>query len=158
MRSGFRIARPVVALAALLCGAACSDNPKTGSDKFVGTWVYAGMINGTCGGQAVSPIDLTGYSVTITATDPGHITVQLGTSCTVKFDVDGFVATAQGKQSCMFEIGSFGQQTVSIAKWTLTSTTTDTVASDFTGTAVSGLCMAAGTGTLTRVGDAGATD
>jgi hypothetical protein len=158
MRSGFRTAGSVVALAALVSGAACSDNPKTGSDKFVGAWVYAGVINGNCGGQPVSPpLDLTGYSTTITATDMAHITVQLGTACTVKFDVDAFVATAQANQSCTFDLGgTLGQQMVAIKKWTLTSTGVDSITSDFSGTAL--ICTAAGTGTLTRTGDAGATD
>jgi hypothetical protein len=111
------------ALAALLAGAAgCSDS-KSGAEHFVGTWTYAGMITPNCGTTAVNPIDLTGYSATITEIDSSHITVALGTVCTVKFDVDGFSASAEANQSCMFDVGTFGPQTVSITKWTLKSTT-----------------------------------
>jgi len=140
---------------ALSVGAAGCSNSKTGADKFAGSWVYAGMITANCGstGPAIAPLDLTGYSVVITATDQAHLSVALGTACTVKFDVDGFTATAQSGQKCMFDLGgTFGQQSVTITKWTLTSTGTDTVTSDFMGAVL--VCTPSGTGTLTRVGDA----
>jgi hypothetical protein len=142
---------------AVMAAAGCGSNAKTGSDKFVGAWTYAGAIAPNCGGTAVTPIDLTGDSTVITATDSSHITLQLGTICTVKFDVDGFTATSQSGQTCMLDLGPpFGQQTVMITKWTLTSTGVDTITSDVSGTA--SICTAAGTGTLTRQADAGATD
>ena len=143
--------------AALIGGATGCDSKKTGADKFVGAWTYAGGITPNCGGTAYAPFDLTGYSTVITATDEAHITVALGTICTVKFDVDGFTATAQSGQSCMLDLGApFGVQTVTITKWTLTSTGVDTVTSDFNGSA--SICIASGTGTLTRQADAGTTD
>ena len=162
MTSALRALRFGAGVAALVASAAsCGSNAKTGSDKFVGTWTYAGMINPNCGGAAVSPIDLTGYTTTITASDPAHITVELGPAsaplCTVMFDVDGFTASAKSGQTCMFDLGAtFGMQTVMITKWTLTSTGMDTVTSDFSGTV--SICTVAGTGTLTRQADAGATD
>ncbi|HEY7376679.1 MAG TPA: hypothetical protein VIF57_31260 [Polyangia bacterium] len=158
MTSGLSALRLIAGLAAVAAGVAgCGSNAKTGSDKFVGTWTYAGMINPNCAGSAQTPLDLTGYSTTITASDASHITVQLGTVCTVMFDVDGFTATAQAKQTCVFDLGAtLGMQTVMITKWTLTSTGMDTVTSDFAGTV--SICTAAGTGTLTRVADAGTTD
>jgi|KBSMisStaDraftv2_1062788.scaffolds.fasta_scaffold1266947_1 hypothetical protein len=158
MTSGLRSFGLTVGMAALLAGAAaCSDN-KTGAEHFVGTWTYAGMINPLCAGTAETPLDLTGYSVVVTEIDQAHISVQLGTMCTVKFDVDGFKANAQPNQSCMFVIGSYGSQTVMIKTWTLTSTGTDTITSDFSGTAF--ICTADGTGSLARQagGDAGAVD
>ena len=164
MRSGLRSRwafvslAPLVGLALVIGGAGCGSS-KTGSEHFAGTWVYAGMINPNCGsgGPAVAPIDLTGYSVVITATDSSHLSVALGTACTVKFDVDGFTATAQSGQSCSFNLGgTLGQQAVTITKWTLTSTSTDTITSDFSGAIL--ICTATGTGTLTRLGDAGTTD
>jgi len=143
---------------ALTVGPAGCGSSKSGSEHFVGTWVYAGVITPNCGtGPAVSPLDLTGYSVVITAPDSSHLSVALGTACTVKFDVDGFMATAQSGQSCTFNLGgTLGQQSVTITKWTLTSTTSDTITSDFSGSVI--ICTAAGTGTLTRQGDAGTTD
>jgi len=164
MRSGSRslwsFRTPLAGLAALALsvGGGC-NNAKTGADKFAGTWVYAGMITANCGatGPAIAPLDLTGYSVVITATDQAHLSVALGTACTVKFDVDGFTATAEANQACAFDLGgTLGQQSVTITKWTLTSTGTDSVTSDFNGAVF--VCTASGTGTLTRVGDAGATD
>jgi hypothetical protein len=154
MTSGRRVRFTVMAL--LIGGAVgCSSGSKTGADKFVGTWTYSGAIDGNCNGLTVNPIDLTGQSVTITEIDSSHINVALGTMCTVKFDVDNFTATAQSGQKCMFNLGgTFGQQSVTITKWTLTSTGTDTATSDFSGTVL--VCAPTGSGTLTRVGDAGA--
>ena len=154
MTSGRRVRFTAMSL---LIGAVagCSSGTKTGADKFVGTWTYAGAIDANCNGLAVNPIDLTGDSVTITEIDQSHINVALGTLCTVKFDVDGSTATAQSGQKCMFDLGgTFGQQSVTITKWTLTSTGADAVTSDFSGTVL--VCAPTGTGTLTRVGDASA--
>jgi len=156
-RSSDRIAFFLFTALALGIGGAagCSSGSKTGADKFVGTWTYAGTIDANCSGLAVNPIDLTGQTATITEIDSSHIAVALGTLCTVKFDVDGFTATAQSGQKCMFDLGgTFGQQSVTITKWTLTSTGTDTVTSDFMGAVL--VCTPSGTGTLTRVGDASA--
>src|SRR5438045_6256475 len=110
----------LAALALAAGGVACSGS-KTGSEHFVGTWVYAGMIEPNCGsGSTVAPVDLTGYSTMITAIDSSHITVALGTVCTVRFDVDGFMATAQSGQSCTFDLGgTLGKQPVTITRWTL---------------------------------------
>jgi hypothetical protein len=72
---------------ALAIGAlACSE--KSGSDKFVGSWIYAGAIDPNC--MNIAPIDLTGDAVTITATDPSHIRVDLAGYCNIACDVDGF--------------------------------------------------------------------
>ena len=172
MRSGSRSLRGVVdrlarlarsagliGLAALaLSGGGC-NNSKTGADKFAGTWDYAGVITPNCGsgGPAIAPLDLTGANVVITATDQAHLSVALGTACTVKFDVDGFTASAEANQSCTFDLGgTLGQQSVTITKWTLTSTGADSITSDFAGAIL--ICSASGAGTLTRLGDAGATD
>jgi hypothetical protein len=158
MTSKLRLSSLIVGLsAALIAGATGCDNKKTGADKFVGAWTYAGGITPNCGGMIYTAFDLTGYSTVITSSDEAHITVALGTICTVKFDVDGFTATAQSGQSCMLDLGApFGVQTVTITKWTLTSTGVDAITSDFNGSA--SICIASGTGTLTRQGDAGTTD
>jgi len=146
----------LAALALSVGGSGCGSS-KTGAEHFAGTWTYAGMIDANCSGLTVAPLDLTGDTTVITATDSSHLSVALGSLCTVKFDVDGFTANAPSGQSCMFDLGgNIGQQSVTITKWTLTSTNTDTITSDFAGAAF--VCTPAGTGTLTRVGDAGATD
>jgi len=148
------IAVLVVGLAGLglgLGGAGCGDDG--GSDKFVGTWTYAGAINPNCIGATVAPIDLTGQTVTILKTDSSHISVALGTLCTVTFTVDGSTATAGPGQSCMFEIPGIGPATAMITKWTLTISG-ETVSSDFTSSVL--ICTPGGMGTLTRQPDGGA--
>jgi hypothetical protein len=92
--------------------------------------------------------------VVITASDSSHISMALGTLCTINFDVDGTTATAAANQTCAFDVPGFGSVTASITKWTLTASG-DTIASDVTSTAV--ICTPSGTGTLTRQSaDAGA--
>ena len=49
----------------------------------------------------VAPIDLTGSVATITATDSSHIVMNLEGFCMVKFDVDGFVATASARSELL---------------------------------------------------------
>jgi len=145
MTSGLRILGLLGLVVGLAIGvASCSD--KTGADKFVGSWTYAGAINPNCGDAA--PIDLTGEMVTITASDSSHITMQLGTLCTVKFDVDGTMATAQAGQTCRFDIPGYGPVDASIKTWTL-MVSGDTITSDFSGSVL--ICLPSGTGTLTRV-------
>jgi hypothetical protein len=135
---------------ALAIGAmACND--KTGADKFVGSWVYAGAIDPNC--QGIAAVDLTGDAVTITAPDSSHISVELAGYCTVAFDVDGFTATASSGQKCTFDIPSLGPQAIAITKWTLTITGDDVITSDFTGSIL--ICFPTGSGTLTRQADAG---
>ena len=148
----------LIGLAALaVCGGGGCGSSKTGAEHFAGTWTYAGMIAANCSGLTVAPLDLTGDTTVITATDASHLSVALGSLCTVKFDVDGFTATAPSGQSCTFDLGgTIGQQSVTITKWTLTSTGTDTVTSDFNGAVF--VCTASGAGTLTREGDGGTTD
>jgi hypothetical protein len=130
----------------------CSD--KTGSDKFVGSWTYSGAIDPTCTGVTAAPVDLTGETVVITASDSSHISVALGTICNVTFEVDGMTATASSGQTCAFDVPSIGSVTASITKWTLI-VSGDTIASAITSTAL--ICTPSGTGTLTRQStDAGA--
>lgn len=128
----------------------CGD--KTGSDKFVGSWTYAGSIMPNCTGATVTPIDLTGETVVITATDSSHVSVMLGTLCTVTFSVDGSSATAGSGQKCTFDITGIGPAEATITKWTL-MLSGDTITSDVTSTVL--VCAPAGTGTLTRQSDAG---
>jgi hypothetical protein len=124
----------------------CGDKNGGGAEKFVGTWTYAGSINPNC--ASIAPIDLTGDTVVITATDSSHLTVALANICTITFDVDGSKATAQSGQTCSFDIPSLGPQSVMITNWTLTMSDMDTVASNFMGFVA--ICMPSGTGTLTR--------
>ena len=121
--------------------------------NFVGTWTYAGAINPNC--MDVAPIDLTGSVVTITATDSSHIVMNIVGFCMVKFDVDGFVATASAGQTCSLAIPGLGPVPVTITRWTLMASG-DVISSDVTGSAFG--CVPGGIGTLTRQGDAGATD
>ena len=138
-------------VAGLAMGVGCSE--KTGAENFVGTWTYAGAINPNC--MDVAPIDLTGSVVTITATDSSHIVMNIVGFCMVKFDVDGFVATASAGQTCSLAIPGLGPVPVAITRWTLMASG-DVISSDVTGSAFG--CIPGGTGTLTRQGDAGATD
>jgi len=151
MTSGWRMIGLVAVLSAGL--PACSE--KGGAEKFVGTWTYAGAITvgATCGDYP--PFDLTGDMVTIAAPDSTHLVVDLAGYCTVNFNVDGHTATAAANQNCTFPIPNVGPTSVSITKWTLTLSSDDVVASDFLGGVL--ICTATGTGTLTRVGDAGTT-
>jgi hypothetical protein len=133
-------------VAALALGAvSCSD--KGGSDKFVGSWTYSGAINPNCMGANAAPVDLTGETVVITATDSSHIRVALGTMCTVSFEVDGTTATAAGGQKCTFDIPSIGPAEASITTWTL-MVSGDTIASNVASTVL--ICTPSGAGTLTR--------
>ena len=149
MTSRWRSIGFVAVLAAGL--ATCSQ--KNRGDRFVGTWSYAGAINPNC--QDYAPIDLTGDTVTIVAPDSSHLVVDLGGFCTVNFGVDGSTANAAANQSCTFDIPGFGPASILIKKWTLTISSDDVLSSDFVGGVL--ICMPTGTGTLTRVGDAGAT-
>jgi hypothetical protein len=146
--------RSRVGLAGLLLAltmslSACSE--KGGADKFVGTWTYAGAIDPNC--MNIAAIDLTGDTVTITATDSSHVRVDLAGYCMVNCSVDGFTATAESGQSCSFPIPGLGNQTIAITKWTLTMTGENSLTSDFTGAIL--ICAPTGTGTLTRQSDAG---
>ena len=148
MTSALRLFGLVVGLA---MGVGCSET--TGAENFVGTWTYAGTINPNC--MDVAPIDLTGSSATITATDSSHIVMNLVGFCMVKFDVDGFVATASGGQTCSLAIPGLGTVPIAITKWTM-MVSGDVITSDVTGGAFG--CLPGGVGTLTRRGDAGAVD
>ena len=64
-------------------------------------------------------------------TDSSHVSVALGTLCTVTFEVDGSTATAGAGQTCMFDIPGIGPATASITKWTL-MISGETITSDFT--------------------------
>ena len=141
----------LVGLGCALAIGAVACNSKSGAEKFVGSWIYAGAINPNC--QGVAAVDLTGDAVTITATDSSHIKVDLAGYCTIAFDVDAFTASASGGQSCTFDIPTLGPTAIAITKWTLTMTGDDVVTSDFTGSVL--ICVPTGTGTLTRQGDAG---
>ena len=141
----------VVGLACALAIAVTACNQKSGADKFVGSWIYAGAINPNC--QGVAAVDLTGDAVTITSSDSSHISVDLAGYCTIAFNVDGFTATAAGGQHCTFDIPTLGPQAIAITKWTLMMTSDDVLTSDFTGSIL--ICVPTGTGTLTRQGDAG---
>ena len=138
-------------VAGLAMGVGCSE--KTGADNFAGTWTYAGAINPNC--MDVAPIDLTGSVATITATDSSHIVMNIVGFCMVKFDVDGFVATASAGQTCSLMIPGLGAVPVAITRWTMTASG-NVISSDVTGSAFG--CVPGGTGTLTRQGDAGAVD
>ena len=154
MTTGLRWLGLVVGMA---IGAAACSSSGGGADKFVGTWSYAGAITPNCTGFDIAPIDLTGDTVVITATDASHLNVALGTYCTVTFNANGTTATTASNQTCTFPIPGFGSQPVMITSWTLTLAGDNTLASNFMGMAA-GLCMPSGTGTLTRQSDAGAVD
>jgi hypothetical protein len=138
-------------VAGLALGAGCSE--KSGAENFVGAWTYAGSINPNC--MDVAPIDLTGSVATITATDSSHIVMNLEGFCMVRFDVDGFVATASPGQNCSLTIPGLGPVPVAISMWTM-MVSGDVITSDVTGAAFG--CFPGGVGTLTRRGDAGAVD
>jgi len=148
MKSALRL---IGLVAGLAMGVGCSE--KTGAENFVGTWTYAGAINPNC--MDVAPIDLTGSVATITATDSSHIVMNMVGFCMVKFDVDGFVATASAGQTCSLMIPGLGAVPVAITRWTMTASG-NVISSDVTGSAFG--CVPGGTGTLTRQGDAGAVD
>ena len=145
---------PRLHLVGLVCALAIgvlACNEKSGADKFVGSWIYAGAIDPNC--MNIAPIDLTGDTVKITSTDSSHIRVDLAGYCNVACDVDGFTASASGGQSCSFPIPGLGTQSITITSWTLTKTGDDVLTSDFNGSILG--CFPSGTGTLTRQGDAG---
>jgi len=153
----------LVAVGALLlsCG---SSSPTTGNAAaYVGTWTYS---NGTltpmnCSflGQPIPQLDLTGDTVTISqGSDSAHIQFVQGTACTIKFTVNGTVATAESGQSCTITIDSIPAE-IKISSWTLTLSG-QTLAASFSGTAAAGgsSCTASGTGNLTHDGSDASTD
>jgi len=153
MTTGLRLLGTVGLLAGLATGAAGCSSGGGGADKFVGTWTYAGAITPNCTGVDVAPIDLTGDMVTITAPDASHLSVALGTYCTVTFNANGTTASITSNQTCTFPIPGFGMQTVMITSWTLTIAGDNSLTSNFMGMAL--ICTPSGTGTLTRQSDAG---
>jgi hypothetical protein len=153
-----RANRILLAAASALLLSCGSSSPGTGNAAaYVGTWTYSNgtltPMNCTFLGQPIPPLDLTGDPVTISqGSDSTQIQFVQGTSCTVKFTVNGTVATALPNQSCtiMFD----GQSAVlNVTSWTLTLSNA-TLAASFSGSAPIGgsSCTASGTGTLTHNG------
>jgi hypothetical protein len=143
------------ALWAAVALAACSSSSGGGADAFVGTWnVQSGTItpmNCSLGGQSVGAVDLTGDQLVVTKKDAGHVSVALGSSCTVTFKSDGATASADpGGQMCGVTVSGGLTVTVDITQWTMTASgDTMTLAMSGSVPLLPG-CTVSGTGSLTR--------
>jgi len=132
----------------LACGGSSSSDVAT---PFVGDWTFdTGMVNATCtGGLPNGMFPLAGLTGTITRVNNTQIMLTANASCVINFNVSGTTATAASGQTCTLNTPTLGPQQIDITSWTLTMSGA-TLATSIMGTAVGGLCNAAGTGTLSK--------
>jgi hypothetical protein len=138
-------------LAAAVFG--CSSGGGDDAAKFAGPWTFAeGELAATCTLiTAPPPFSLAGLGVEISRVSSSQIDVSAGSTgkCKVRFNVAGTKATAitNPPQSCILEVGSFGEQTLGVTAWTLE------LDGDQLNTTLSGkvlVCTLGGSGVLVR--------
>jgi hypothetical protein len=159
---------------ACLCAAAaaflllgCGSNAvMTNSDPaaaFAGSWTFgSGSLQPMCTGlgASITPIDLTGDTMTIVHVDATHVSTTLmgsGVDCDINFTVNNSTATAETGQMCMVSVNVGGQATaVPINTWTLT-VSGNALSMSMTGSAnpVIFTCTPTADGMATRAGDGG---
>lgn len=154
-------ARATLALLAAALG--CSSGGGDDAAKFAGPWTFAsGQLAATCPAiiTAPEPFPLAGLGVAITKVSGGAFDLSAGTTgkCKVRFNVTGTKATAvtNPPQSCILEVGAFGEQTLGVTAWTL-ELDGEELKSTTTGTVL--VCSLSGSGVLVRgVPDGGVLD
>ncbi len=93
------------------------------------------------------PMSLVGQTFTLTKGTMSDLVSTLGT-CEVKLTVNGAIASADPGQMCQFTIGGTAVS-VSIATWTIDSSTGTTLSTNATGSAL-GVCNFTLTGTAIK--------
>lgn len=155
------------------CGAAaalflfgCGSNSITGdpATAFAGNWTFgSGSIDPMCSGITISPVDLTGDTLTVVRVDPTHVSTSLtgsGVMCNVNFTVTGATATAVSGQTCAVTVPvtstSNTTVTIAITSWTL-NVSGDMLTMSMAGTAnaVIFTCTPTADGKATRASDGG---
>lgn len=119
--------------------------------RFVGTWQWdMGMLSADCGG-AVPPFnqDLSGQTLTLVKGTGSEVILTLGAMCQITFTVGGTSATANPNQSCTLMV-QMTNQSVAVSSWKMTTTDGANMSTDMKGTALAGLCMVSGSGTLSK--------
>ena len=155
-----------------LCGAAaalflfgCGSSSITGDPAaaFAGNWTFgSGSIQPNCNISGISPVDLTGDTLTIVRVDPTHVSTSLtgsGLMCNVNFTVTGTTATAGSNSSCLVNVPVSGTNVavnIVITSWTLT-VSGDMLSMAMNGTASASIlsCTPTADGKATRSSDGG---
>jgi hypothetical protein len=132
----------------------CSSGGSDDAAKFAGPWTFeSGQLAATCPAiiTAPDPFPLAGLGVSITKVNGGSFELSAGSTgkCKVRFNVSGSKATAvtNPPQSCILEVGSFGEQTLGVTAWTL-EVDGDRLKSTTMGTVL--VCSLSGSGVLVR--------
>ena len=160
---------------ARLCGAAaalflfgCGSSSIAGdpATNFAGNWTFgSGSIQPMCNIAGISPVDLTGDTLSIIRVDPTHVSTSLtgsGLMCNVDFTVTGTTATAANGSSCLVNVPVSGTNvpvSIVITSWTLT-VSGDTLSMAMKGTATAAnilSCTPTADGMATRASDDGGT-
>ena len=159
-----------------LCGAAaalflfgCGSSSTTAGDpaaNFAGNWTFgSGSIQPMCNIAGISPVDLTGDTLSIIRVDPTHVSTSLtgsGLMCNVDFTVTGSTATAASGSTCVVIVPVGGMNftvNIVITSWTLT-VSGDALSMAMNGTATADnilSCTPTADGMATRVSDDGGT-
>lgn len=149
-----RGARASIALVLLVAAAiGCSSGASDDAAKFAGPWTFAsGELAATCTLiTPPAPFPLAGLGVEIVKVNSGAFDLLAGSTgkCKVRFNVAGSKATAvtSPAQSCVLEVGSFGEQTLGVKSWTL-ELDGDRLKSTTSGSVL--VCNLSGSGVLVR--------
>jgi hypothetical protein len=135
-----------------VCGAAaalflfgCGSSSTSGDPAaaFAGNWTFgSGSLQPMCGGlgSTLTPVDLTGDTMTIVRVDQTHVSTSLtgsGVMCNVNFTVSGTTATAVAGSTCAVTVPVGTSSTtvnITINSWTLT-VSGDTLSMSMSGSA-----------------------
>jgi len=133
-----------VAAALFLFGCGSSSSSGDPAAAFAGNWTFgSGSLQPMCGGlgSTLTPVDLTGDTMTIVRVDPTHVSTSLtgsGVMCNVNFTVSGMIATAETAGStCAVTVPVGTSSTtvaISITSWTL-NVSGDTLSMSMSGSA-----------------------
>ena len=156
-----------------VCGAAaalflfgCGSSSIAGDPaaNFAGNWTFgSGSIQPMCNISGISPVDLSGDTLTIIRVDSTHVSTSLtgsGLMCNVNFTVTGTTATAARGSSCVVTVPVSGTSitvNIVITSWTLT-VSGDSLAMSMNGTAAAPpllSCTLTADGSATRASDGG---
>jgi len=151
------------AAALFLFGCGSSSTAGDPAAAFAGNWTFgSGSIQPTCAGSLgamITPIDLTGDTLSIVRVDPTHVSTSLtgsGVMCDVNFTVAGTKATAVSGQTCVVTVSTVAV-TVDISAWTLTLSG-EMLSMTMNGTATAAgilSCTPTADGSATRASDGG---
>ncbi|HVR63041.1 MAG TPA: hypothetical protein VMU50_14160 [Polyangia bacterium] len=142
---------------AIGCGGGSSLAGNSGASQFVGDWRWdSGELDVDCAGMRVLMQDLTGMTFAIVmGTASNEIVATLTPTCPITLAVSGGSATAEPDKTMCTLMANGQSQVVTVSTGTLTPTGSGGFSVDFKGTAVSGLCVVTGSGTVSRPADAG---